>query len=287
MLFDENENRIDVAPDDVVTDPRMEDHNVRNGISCFGCHDEIIQTSDAVRDYVAQSTDFDVQTKEAVQKLYASKSAMNALQEQDTEVLRNAYVAAGVDVASPIEPVSESFTRFRLNVDLQRAAAELGVTPTALSSQLGALDPALGLLATGSVKRDVWTTLFAETACLLNVGLTDDPACSASEDTDSDTESGLDADTAYADCANNPSDICGVDSLCLHPAYSSVSVCAPQPCEYDADCPEAPASGDAHVRCDYVPEGESKSCFLDCSAGQTCPDGMVCAEETVCMFEQV
>jgi hypothetical protein len=53
-----------------------------------------------------------------------------------------------------------------------------------------------------------------------------------------------------------------------------------------ADCPAAPATGDAPVACGDIGLG-ADSCYLDCSAGQTCPDGMLCDEGIggVCIWE--
>jgi hypothetical protein len=46
------------------------------------------------------------------------------------------------------------------------------------------------------------------------------------------------------------------------------------PCQDDADCPQA-ASGDAQPEC-AGPGGDQ--CVLDCSDGETCPDGMECQQ---------
>jgi hypothetical protein len=62
-------------------------------------------------------------------------------------------------------------------VDLKRAAAELGIAPQTLLRELGGLDPALAPLGYTTVKRDTFRDNFAETVCLLNIGLADDAAC--------------------------------------------------------------------------------------------------------------
>ncbi len=60
------------------------------------------------------------------------------------------------------------------------------------------------------------------------------------------------------------------------PGYS---VCT-SPCMDDTDCP-VPATGDATVVC-AGPVGDQ--CLLDCSGGETCPDGMDCVDVAGGMF---
>lgn len=55
-------------------------------------------------------------------------------------------------------------------------------------------------------------------------------------------------------------------------------------CTMPADCPPAPASGDAPVACADVGAGAAQ-CYLDCSGGQTCPDGAVCVDNSYCHYE--
>jgi hypothetical protein len=54
------------------------------------------------------------------------------------------------------------------------------------------------------------------------------------------------------------------------------SVCSTSDCDNVADCPAAPATGNAVVTCTDVIGDGSGNCYLDCAAGQTCADGMVC-----------
>ncbi len=91
----------------------------------------------------------------------------------------------------------------------------------------------------------------------------------------------------YGDCiadgtasCDNLSAICLQDDT-LDPMFG---VCAPEECETDCDCPAAPATGDAPVSCGAIVSGGGNACFLDCSSGQTCPDGMACFDEFVCMW---
>jgi hypothetical protein len=78
---------------------------------------------------------------------------------------------------------------------------------------------------------------------------------------------------------------CGVAQECLDdPSYD---VCAQQGCVDAGDCTlDVPATGNAPVACgDPTGSGSADSCYLDCSAAQTCPDGMECFG-TLCAWPQ-
>jgi hypothetical protein len=55
------------------------------------------------------------------------------------------------------------------------------------------------------------------------------------------------------------------------------NVCFIEGCEDACDCFNPPTSGTAEVICADILEGGGMGCALDCSSGQTCPDGMECA----------
>jgi hypothetical protein len=76
----------------------------------------------------------------------------------------------------------------------------------------------------------------------------------------------------YGDCLDQRGQ-CD-DGFCMAGADGGYAVCA-QACDVEGDC-AAPTSGDAPVLCTDVTEDEQTECILDCSAGQTCPDGMAC-----------
>lgn len=91
----------------------------------------------------------------------------------------------------------------------------------------------------------------------------------------------------YGDCladgiatCNNLSATCLQDDT-MNPMFG---VCAPQGCVTDCDCPAAPATGDATVSCGEIVDGGGNACFLSCGAGETCPDGMSCFSDFICMW---
>ncbi len=81
------------------------------------------------------------------------------------------------------EPVSVVFHKFEEDLDLAHAASELGIKRDQLLAQLGRLDPALAPLEVTSVQRDVFKAKFANTVCLLKIGIADDDACRGSTST--------------------------------------------------------------------------------------------------------
>ncbi|MCX4240385.1 hypothetical protein [Paraliomyxa miuraensis] len=53
--------------------------------------------------------------------------------------------------------------------------------------------------------------------------------------------------------------------------------CSIRGCRDTCDCFDPPTTGTAPVICETILAGGETACGLDCSAGQTCPDGMECA----------
>ncbi len=92
----------------------------------------------------------------------------------------------------------------------------------------------------------------------------------------------------YGNCVDSGNGVCddpSALSLVDDPDNSTIGVCAFTGCITDCDCPAAPATGDAPVVCaPIVADSDENACFLDCSAGQTCPDGMQCFMDFICMW---
>lgn len=91
----------------------------------------------------------------------------------------------------------------------------------------------------------------------------------------------------YGDCVNetgcaNANEGCIADV----PADPSLGFCT-SGCNNADDCNSAPETGDAPVTCDDLTGDEMGNCFLDCAAGQTCPDGMSCAFNSFCAWDVV
>lgn len=88
----------------------------------------------------------------------------------------------------------------------------------------------------------------------------------------------------YGDCANNdPMVACLVDEECVGDGTGN-AVCLEQGCVDAGDC-ALPATGDSVATCMDVTGDGTNDCYLDCSMGETCPDGMVCVLDFVCIWE--
>jgi hypothetical protein len=90
----------------------------------------------------------------------------------------------------------------------------------------------------------------------------------------------------YGDCINEPGQCDGEGGFCLQTQEGDVGVCT-MACTTAADCPDAPDSGNAPVACVDVTGAAPNECLLLCNAGQTCPDGMACINDQICMWEEI
>ncbi|HWB76678.1 MAG TPA: hypothetical protein VG755_17050 [Nannocystaceae bacterium] len=63
---------------------------------------------------------------------------------------------------------------------------------------------------------------------------------------------------------------------------ATVGVCAELGCTTDADCYDMPGTGTAAPICTDL--GFGNVCILDCSGGETCPDGMDCFADIACLW---
>lgn len=180
MITDGNGNRLDEAPLNLLTDEAQEDAVMLAGISCQRCHYTVIDHEDELSAAILNSQDFNADEKEAVQEIYVDPQEFTQTITLDNTVLANSLQQAGLEAQPLEEPLMGSFVRFQEGVDLEEAAADLGIQPNALLTKLSALDPQLQNLQGGSIKRDVWTDLYAQTVCDLNLGET--AACLGTEE---------------------------------------------------------------------------------------------------------
>jgi serine/threonine-protein kinase len=179
MVIDAAGNRIDEAPIELMIDPAGTDGRVRTGLSCFGCHQTIVEATDDVAPFVDNSADFDAADKATVATLYSAPSDFNTLQGNDTMAYHAALIEANVEPLAEFEQITTAVDRFEEDpITLEQAAAELGIAPDVLEYELPNLGPALEALRDGgTIKRGTWTGLFPETICALNLGQSDDGGC--------------------------------------------------------------------------------------------------------------
>jgi serine/threonine-protein kinase len=132
MLVDSKDNRIDVAPIEVVRDREETSGTpqIVTGLSCMACHVNGMITGDNMKDVVRDGSAVDGPARTLLDRLYASPDEMDQLLKQDSERFGRAVKRAldGVADSKVDEPISAVAKPFlRKNIDLQTAAYELGL----------------------------------------------------------------------------------------------------------------------------------------------------------------
>lgn len=172
MLVDGDGDRVDVAPTEIVRDPAQRDSVVKNGISCMACHDAgIIPKADEFRAFYEDAkSEFPNQAeRDLIELLYPGDEAVAAAQAFDAGIFKEAMKAADVPVGVA-EPIIAASLSFEANIDLRRAAAELGVTEERLDHELNGLDLSLRSLRFTTISRDTFTAAFRDALCAINPG---------------------------------------------------------------------------------------------------------------------
>ena len=172
-LVDAGGNRLDAAPIKIVRNPAASDPTVRNGLSCIGCHTEGMKVfEDEVRGVVEQNANPPF-NKDRALRLYAEKAEMDAFLAEDTARYRQALEKTG-DVFGGIEPVQRFHEAFQRPLAATHAAAAVGLETADLLQKVrenaSLKNLGLGVLtgASGSVKRDTWTSNFDDIVATLS-----------------------------------------------------------------------------------------------------------------------
>ncbi len=96
-------------------------------------------------------------------------------------------------------------------------------------------------------------------------------------------------DSGFQDCAAQGDGICLDGETCIETTAKgsgTTQVCAAADCtDPVADCPVVPETGDAPAACQDIDGAGGDECVLDCSGGETCPDGAVCTDDGFCSYE--
>ena len=158
-------SRLDEAPINIVDNPAASDPTVRNGLSCFGCHIEGMNTfEDEVRLVIEANTNPAYDKAQAL-RLYVEQSEMDALLQEDMDTYKEALEATGGTV-DDIEPISRFHEVFQGPVDVAHAAAVVGLETEAFQEKIreniGLQNAGLLVLDSpnGSMKRDAWRSNF-------------------------------------------------------------------------------------------------------------------------------
>jgi hypothetical protein len=203
MLTDRDGNRLDEGPIQIVQDESQKDFLVRNGVSCMGCHSAgMIKANDDIRfelDAGQTGNTFDPIEKDQIRRIYPTRAEFDTLLEIDIGRFKSGLNAAGVSDAGDKEPVLTTFLEFDKNVALRRAGAEFGLKEEEMAQTVGELSDDLRELNKegGTVQRQDFTALFAESACILNVGC--NRACPPIREDHGDTGATVECDLSSID----------------------------------------------------------------------------------------
>lgn len=171
-LSDARGNRLDEAPVEIVSNPAASDPTVRNGISCIGCHTEGMKTfEDEVRQAIEQAPSPLYDRTHAL-RLYVEKEVMDRLVAFDKQRYERSLTAATGETISEIEPISRFYEIFNSTLDATHAAAALGLQTESFLQKIqentNLQSLGLGVLETGEIKRDTWTSNFKAVVFALN-----------------------------------------------------------------------------------------------------------------------
>jgi hypothetical protein len=176
LLVDARGRRLDKAPAGIVSDPLRPDHAVENGVSCMRCHARgLIPKDDRVRSHVERNPNaFSASEAEAVKALFPPTATLAALFAKDNARYRKAVEETGGRLTAT-EPVASLVLHYEGELDLNIAAAEVGMQPGEFAARLDEtpeLGRTLGPLRTpgGTVQRQVFIDAFPALVRQLRLG---------------------------------------------------------------------------------------------------------------------
>jgi hypothetical protein len=170
--------RIDAAPVEIVADRNNpDDPVVRNGRSCMSCHHDGIRSfKDDVRPVISRQTVGFFERDRAL-AVYPPQEILDRLVEKDRlRFQRAAQQAGATSPTAQLEGVNSVARRFNAELNVNQAAAELGLESRDLEAQLRRSEAlvALGygqlLVPNGAFKRDAWERDFGVAVRELKLG---------------------------------------------------------------------------------------------------------------------
>jgi hypothetical protein len=127
-----------------------------------------VAPTDLLRDIALNDPRFDVEEQARIRNIYPSAGELARIVDADRSVPAAALAQLGLDIDDR-DPVDATFLEFDRDVDAATAAAELYVTTEELLSNLGILDPAMGVLDGGQLDRQDFDALYLDSLCVLGV----------------------------------------------------------------------------------------------------------------------
>jgi WD40 repeat protein/mono/diheme cytochrome c family protein len=175
-IVNANNNRLDKAPVAIVSDPKRPDRAVEAGVSCMSCHvSGILPKADQVLDHLTKNPKaFTRAEADAIKALYPGKETVLKLMEEDAKKYAEVVAKTGAKV-SKFEAVSTITLKYEADLDLEIAAAEVGLKPEQLRDKIDTsetLRKHFGSLraAGGTVSRQIWLQAFGDLTRELRLG---------------------------------------------------------------------------------------------------------------------
>jgi WD40 repeat protein/mono/diheme cytochrome c family protein len=170
-------NRLDKAPNQIVTDPKRPDKAVEMGVSCMGCHIPGVHVkADQMHDFLLKNPKAIAKVDADIAKsLYPPKEKSTAQMEEDGKKYREAVNQTGAKIAKA-EPIITMTQRYEGDIDAISSAAEAGLKYDDFQKRLSESDLLsrnLGALRVpgGTVARQVWVQAFGDLVRALKLGV--------------------------------------------------------------------------------------------------------------------
>ena len=168
--------RLDKAPVAIVSDPKRPDRAVEAGVSCMSCHvTGILPKADQMIDHLTKNPkSFTRQETDLIKALYPGKEKVLKLMEEDAKRYAEVAAKTGAKV-SRFEVVSTITVKYEADLDLDTAAAEVGLSADSLRARIAesaTLRRHFGplLAAGGTVSRQIWVQAFGDVIRELRLG---------------------------------------------------------------------------------------------------------------------
>jgi mono/diheme cytochrome c family protein len=168
-------NRLDKAPVAIVSDPKRPDRAVEAGVSCMSCHvTGILPKADQMIDHLAKNPKaFTRAEADLIKALYPGKEKALKLMEDDAKKYAETVAKTGAKM-SKFEAVSTITLKYEADLDLDIAAAEVGLSPAAFREKIDGSDTLRkhfgALRSGGAVSRQIWVQAFGDLIRELRLG---------------------------------------------------------------------------------------------------------------------
>jgi cytochrome c553 len=170
-ISDQVDELVDVAPTNIVKDLGQRDATVRVGISCMACHAGGINArpDEFEAFYAVAENNFKKDERELIALLFSEPDDALATQQSDARQFQGLLEEIGITSVAP-EPIYGVSQQFEANLTLARVAAEVGMTTTQFSFELGALNGVFDKLQYTTMTRDEFAGVYVESMCILLPG---------------------------------------------------------------------------------------------------------------------